>query len=47
LLRRLRRTALAALALFLLIVVLSLAAPLYAKYVAREPVPAQPNGHTV
>src|SRR6266480_2835280 len=48
--RRLRRnrSALAALALFLLIVVLSLAAPLYAKYVAHvNPFPPNLNGHTV
>src|SRR6266508_779384 len=48
--RRLRRNriALAALALFLLIVVLSLAAPLYAKYVAHvNPFPPNLNGHTV
>src|SRR3954454_15038827 len=48
--RRLRRNhiALAALGLFLLIVVLSLAAPLYAKYVAHvNPFPPNLNGHTV
>ena len=48
--RRLRRNriALAALVLFLLIVVLSLAAPLYAKYVAHvNPFPPNLNGHTV
>jgi peptide/nickel transport system permease protein len=48
--RRLRRNriALAALALFLLIVVLSLAAPLYASYVAHvNPFPPNLNGHTV
>ena len=48
--RRLRRNriAMAALALFLLIVVLSLAAPLYAKYVAHlNPFPPNLNGHTV
>ena len=48
--RRLRRNriALAALALFLLIVVLCLAAPLYAKYVAHvNPFPPNLNGHTV
>jgi len=48
--RRLRRNriALAALALFLLIVVLSLAAPLYANNVAHvNPFPPNLNGHTV
>src|SRR5712691_4122967 len=48
--RRLRRNriALAAFGLFLLIVVLSLAAPLYAKYVAHvNPFPPNLNGHTV
>ena len=48
--RRLRRNriALAALALFLLIVVLSLAAPLYAHGVAQvNPFPPNLNGHTV
>ena len=48
--RRLRRNriALAALGVFLLIVVLSLAAPLYAKYVAHvNPFPPNLNGHTV
>src|SRR5213080_4865845 len=48
--RRLRRNriALAALVLFLLIVVLSLAAPLYANYVAHvNPFPPNLNGHTV
>ena len=48
--RRLRRNriALAALALFLRMVVLSLAAPLYAKYVAHvNPFPPNLNGHTV
>jgi len=48
--RRLRRNriALAALGVFLLIVVLSLAAPLYAHYVAHvNPFPPNLNGHTV
>src|SRR3954468_3651423 len=48
--RRLRRNhiALAALGLFLLIVVLCLAAPLYAKYVAHlNPFAPNLNGHTV
>src|SRR2546430_7144608 len=48
--RRLRRNriALAALGVFLLIVVLSLAAPLYASYVAHvNPFPPNLNGHTV
>src|SRR5215813_14335647 len=48
--RRLRRNriAMAALGVFLLIVVLSLAAPLYAKYVAHvNPFPPNLNGHTV
>src|SRR5256885_1990906 len=48
--RRLRRNriALAALGLFLLIVVMCLAAPLYANYVAHvNPFPPNLNGHTV
>src|ERR1700745_1913870 len=45
---RRNRIALAALALFLLIVVMCLAAPLYANYVAHvNPFPPNLNGHTV